>query len=452
MSMRAYNLLLLLWLCAWNGLTLTLDSTLSDGIVFRPFKAFRPSNAMADEVSCSPYNLLSIEQAQAEAAANPNSFLHVCRPESVLNNVKPYDEASAQHGKKTLIKFIKQGLLQQDRQDSFYIYSQERDGRRLTGIIGLIDIHGEHYQRIKHHEQTFIDKKHALTEFIDIQQAHVDPVVLIHQPSQDIKEIIAAVTNLIPEQKIASSDGLIHAMWPVNDTETISKIQDAFFHIPFVYLADGHHRTSAAHVLSQRYAFLNRGYEEAPHNFLLAALFSTEDIQIYPYNRIVKDLHDMTPKRFLLELQQFFSIKKNNSKKIRPRHEHHFAMYLDGDWYNLAPKKYFFDKHNAHDIIKNLDVTILNEYILAPMLKVHSRKTSLRVQFIDDLQGPKTIASLCTENRWPLAFMLHAVTPEYLIKLADTGLCMPPKTTWIEPKVRPGLIVRLLQSHERFLW
>ncbi len=421
-------------------------------ISIKPFRAYRPPNNIAHLVACTPYNLINTQEAQIIAQQNKYSFLHVSRPE--VDNTQshvPYTHAAGEKGHKNLQHFIANGWLKKDPQQSLYVYKREHNNQSLTGIIGLISLQNYQDNLIKRHENTIKEKEDALTQFTKIQNAQVDPILLTYKASNDINTIINTHINAQknnPTQDFFSSTGTHHTIWALRNPETLSHLQELFSKIPTLYIADGHHRSAAAHRLATK-----NTPNTTPNNYLLAALFPDTDIQLSEYNRVIHTIGKATQEKLLSHAHANFHVQKVSSlQEATPSQPGTFGMYTSNQWFKLITKARTQEQHVQTNTnpIDHLDISILTNKLLNPILALDNNPTSNAIEFVGGPQSMQKLEAKCqasqTDTHSSIAFAFHPVSINDLMTIVNTGQLMPPKTTWFEPKILPGLIVNILQN------
>jgi len=412
-------------------------------VKIKAFKGIRPPKEIAKEVAARPYDVLNSQEAKAEAGEK--SLLHITKPEIDFDPI--IDEHTQQAYDKAVENFRKwkeRGWLVQDPKDMYYVYAQTMDGRTQYGLVAAC--HFEDYMegRIKKHELTRPDKEEDRMIHIRIQNANIEPVFFAYPAHKEMDQIISNVVNTKkPEYDFVADDGFGHHFWVIDDKATIKRITEIFASIPALYVADGHHRTAAAARvgLEKKNANPNhRGDEE--YNYFLAVIFPDNQLKIIDYNRVVKDLNGLTSEQFLQKLREGFVVEEKGTEIYKPQHLHNFSMYLDGKWYSLTAKP---GTYNDNDPIGVLDVTILSNLVLDPILDIKDLRTSKRIDFVGGIRGLGELKKRVDSGEMKVAFALYPVSMKQLIDIADTGNIMPPKTTWFEPKLRSGLVIHSLE-------
>ncbi|BBB32108.1 conserved hypothetical protein [Thermotomaculum hydrothermale] len=407
----------------------------------KPFRGVRPQKEYVDKIASPPYDVVNTEEARELAKDNPLSFLHVVRPEIDLDpSVHIYDERVYQKAKENLEKLIKEGYLVQDGEEYLYVYRQQMGNHIQTGLVACAWADDYFEDRIKKHEFTREDKEKDRIKHVYTTNANTGPVFLTYKAQQDVDSIIEEVTKEAPEYHFTSDDGVIHTFWVIRDKKIIDELKSKFEQIPHVYIADGHHRSASGAKVREWKKKENPNHTgEEEYNYFLAVYFPHNQLQILPYNRAVKDLNGLSKENFLKKVEENFNIEKTGVKS--PSKVHEISMYLDGEWYTITPKSHIL---NDDDPVKSLDVYILQEYLLAPILGIENPRKSERITFVGGIRGTEELEKLVNSGDYAVAFSMYPTTVEQLMNIADAGQVMPPKSTWFEPKLRSGLIVHLL--------
>jgi uncharacterized protein (DUF1015 family) len=410
--------------------------------VIKPFRALRPPKHLVEKVSALPYDVMNVEEACAMAAGNPNSFLHISRAEIDLpTDVDPHDESVYRQGRANLEEFVRCGVLTQDSHDRFYVYRQRMGDISQTGLVVCASVDDYQSGVIKKHEHTRADKEEDRVMHIDYLDANDEPVFYLSRSCAEVEEIIEGVTNGPPEYDFISDDGVGHTAWIIADQSLIDRLIVLFAAIPRLYVADGHHRSAAAGRVRELRRDRNpahTGLEE--YNSFLTVVFPENQLNIMPYNRAVRDLNGRTAADFIDQLGSSFEIVPAEAPVI-PAERHHFGMYLDGRWYHLHARPAIV---NENDTVGRLDVSILQNSLLAPLLGIGNPRTDQRIHFVGGIRGNEELVKLVDFGEYAVAFALHPTSIQELIELADQDQIMPPKSTWFEPKLRSGLFVHLL--------
>ncbi len=413
--------------------------------VVKPFRGLRPPQSIASELACLPYDVMNTEEAIKMAKGKECSLLHITRSE--IDLPPDTDIHSEEVYKKSVSNFAlwrKKGWLIQDDEAHFYIYAQTMQGRTQYGIVGCASVDDYLNGVIKKHELTRPDKEQDRMIHVRVNNANIEPVFFAYPAVKKIDKIVDFITKKkAPEYDFVSEDGFRHRFWVVIDQETNNLIEKLFAEkVPFTYVADGHHRTAAAALVGKEKREknpANNGTEE--YNYFMAVHFPDNQLRIIDYNRTVKDLNGLSESEFLSELEKGFVIKEKGQKIYKPRKLHNFSMYLDGKWYALKARPETYDDK---DPIGGLDVTILANQILTPVLDIQDIRRSKRIDFVGGIRGLGELEKRVDNGDMKVAFALYPVSMKQLITIADSGNIMPPKTTWFEPKLRSGLVIHLL--------
>jgi uncharacterized protein (DUF1015 family) len=408
----------------------------------RAFKAFRPTPELAGEVAAKPYDVLSSEEARREAKGHPLSFLHVGKPEIDLDPaIHPYDPRVYSKARENLQKLIDQKVLVEDPEPYLYVYAQTMEGRTQYGIVGCASVEEYWNGTIKKHELTRKDKEEDRSDHVRATNSHSGPIFLTYPDSAEIDATVAGITSAEPENDHVASDGIRHQTWVITDRATIEKLRQSFARVPNLYVADGHHRSAAAGIVGRERKQSNphhRGDEE--YNFFLAVCFPASQLRILDYNRLVKDLNGLTGEQFFEKLTRKFSIERIQG---RPRlsNKGEFGLYLDGSWHLMTAAEELL-KNN--DPVERLDVAILQNHLLDPVLGIKDPRVDKRIDFVGGIRGLDELEKRVDSGEMRLAVSMFPTSVQELIAIADAGKVMPPKSTWFEPKLRDGLFVHFL--------
>ena len=409
----------------------------------KPFRGVRPPKEYVEKVASKPYDVLSSEEARAEAGDNEMSLYHIIKPEIDFepgtgeHEPKVYDKAV-----ENFKKFQDKGWLVQDQEECYYIYAQTMDGRTQYGFVVGASVEDYLTGRIKKHELTRREKEADRMHHIEINNANIEPVFLAFPDNKTLEEIIDRTAQTTPEYDFVSEDGIGHTLWVIKDKETIETITREFGEIPYLYIADGHHRTAAAAHVGEEKAKADpnhNGTEE--YNYLLAVCFPQSHLKVMDYNRVVVDLNGNTEEQFLEKLADKFIVEEKGADIYKPAKLHNFSLYLGGKWYSLTAKEGTYDDN---DPIGVLDVTISSDYILRDILGITDLRTDKRIDFVGGIRGLGELKQRVDSGEMKMALALYPVTMKQIIDIADSGKIMPPKATWFEPKLRSGLIIHKL--------
>lgn len=412
----------------------------------KAFKGLRPPVEIADKLATLPYDVMNSAEARVMAKGNEVSLLRVTKAE--IDLAEGIDEHSQEVYDKVVENFQMfkdKKWLVQDNEPKLYIYAQTMDGRTQYGIVGCTHIEDYFNNKIKKHELTRKDKEDDRMIHVNITNANVEPVFFTYPAHKEIDQI---VENIVNNEKpiydfVAKEDGFGHHFWVINDQKTVKRIEEIFENeIPNLYVADGHHRTAAAaRVGLERKANNPNHTGEEEYNYFMAVIFPDNQLKIIDYNRVVKDLNNLTEDEFKAKLEKVFDLELMGKEIYAPKKLHEFSMYLSGNWYKLTAKPGTFDDN---DPIGVLDVTILSNLVLDQILDIKDLRTSKRIDFIGGIRGLGELSRRVDSGEMKVAFALYAVSMQQLIDIADTGNIMPPKTTWFEPKLRSGLVIHEL--------
>lgn len=415
----------------------------------RPFKAIRPVPEKADKVAALPYDVMNTEEARDMVKGNPYSFLHVDKAEIDLDpsidhyDVKVYEKAAA-----NLKQLSTDGIMMQDGKPCFYIYKQVMNGRAQTGIVGCTAIDEYLNNTIKKHEHTRADKEQDRINHVDYCNANTGPIFLTYRAQKDITEKIEAwKENHKPVYDFTAEDNVSHTVWVIDDEALIAFFTEAFKNVKNLYIADGHHRNASAVKVGLKRREQNpswNGTEE--FNYYLSVMFPDEELYIMDYNRVVQDLNGNSSDEFMKKISEKFDVEALGgccccgSEPYRPEEKHTFGMFLDGKWHKLTAKAGSFDEK---DPVGRLDVSILQNNLLRPILGIEDPRTDKRIDFIGGIRGLGELERRVNEGM-KVAFSMFPTTIDDLMAIADAGEVMPPKSTWFEPKLRSGLFVHEL--------
>ena len=406
----------------------------------RAFKGYRPVAEKAKAVASRPYDVLNSEEALEEAKDNPLSFLNVVKPEITLpSETDHYSQEVYEAGKNNFQKLVKEGVFFQDKEECLYIYELVMDGRSQNGIVACASVEDYMDGHIKKHELTRPDKETDRKNHVRVSMMNAEPVFFAYPSNKVLDQIVETIKQNMPAYSFLADDNIQHRFWVVNKPDQIQSIISAFSKMPATYVADGHHRTAAAALVGNDLKKENPNHTgQESYNYFLAVHFPDNQLAIMDYNRVVKDLNGHSIESFVTGLAYSFHVDKKGKEAYRPSHLHEFSMYLSGDWYALTAKT---GTYNDHDPIGVLDVTILSEKILKPLLNIHDLRTDKRIDFVGGMRGLKELERRVDSHEMKVAFALYPVSMKQLIDIADSGEIMPPKTTWFEPKLRSGLVV-----------
>ncbi len=411
--------------------------------IVKPFKGVRPPRDLVEQVASRPYDVLNSEEAREEAKGNPRSLYHIIKPEIDFepgtdeHDGRVYDKAV-----ENFKAFQSNGWLVQDDKEHYYIYAQTMNGHTQYGIVIAANVADYMNGVIKKHELTRRDKEEDRMKHVRAQNANIEPVFFAFPDNEALQQVIDTVTADEPEYDFTAPDGFGHTFWVINDDATIARITEEFAKIPYLYIADGHHRTAAAALVGNEKAQHNPDHcGDEEYNYFLAVAFPASHLTIIDYNRLVKDLNGLTPAEFLKRLEANFTVKDMGTEAYRPNELHNFALYLEGHWYSLTAHEGTYDDN---DPIGVLDVTISSDLILRDILGITDLRSDKRIDFVGGIRGLGELSRRVDSGEMAMALALYPVSMKQLMDIADTGNIMPPKTTWFEPKLRSGLVIHKL--------
>ncbi len=410
----------------------------------KAFRAIRPAPELAHKVAALPYDVMDSNEAREMVKGNPYSFLHIDKAEIDLDpSIDLYDKRVYEKARDNLREMIKNGVFQQDEKNCLYIYKQVMKGRVQTGLVGCTSIDDYMNNIIKKHEYTRADKEQDRINHVDYCNANTGPIFLTYRASKEINEIVDRwMANHKPVYDFVSDDGIGHTVWVIDGDDAIQRLEERFRAVDYLYIADGHHRSASAVKvgLKRRESFPDyKGDEE--FNFFLSVLFPDEQLYIMDYNRVVKDLNGNSAEEFLKKVGEKFDIEEYTGEgQFRPTVRHTFGMYMDGKWYKLTTKA---GTYNEEDPVDRLDVSIMQNNLLDPVLGIKDPRTDKRIDFVGGIRGLGELERRVNAGM-KVAFSMCPTTIKDLMSIADAGKVMPPKSTWFEPKLRSGLFIHEL--------
>lgn len=409
--------------------------------VVKPFICIRPAKEHATEVAALPYDVYNRKEACAAVKGNPLSFLNIDRAETQFSDdVDTYADCVYEKARELLDSQIADGIYVTDAGDHYYLYELTMDGRSQTGIVACCSIDDYVNGVIKKHENTREEKELDRIRHVDTVNAQTGPIFLAYRQNTALKEIVAEEKTKPALYDFVSDDGIRHRVWRIDGADRTDAIEAAFAAIPSTYIADGHHRAASAVKVGLKRRTKHPGYTgEEPFNYFLSVLFPDEELMILPYNRVVRDLNGMSTKQFFEKLKEKFELEEIGKEPYAPVQKGTFGMYLGGTWYALK----ILPQYRSADPVKGLDVSILQDHLLAPVLGIGDPRTDKRIDFIGGIRGLKELERRVGEDM-EVAFSMYPTSIEELLSVADAGLLMPPKSTWFEPKLRSGLFIHRL--------
>ena len=401
----------------------------------KPFAALRPKPELATRICELPYDVMSSEEARQMAAGNPLSFLHVSKPEIDLPpGTDLYSREVYEKGRENFQQLIAEGALQQDAQECFYLYRQVMGGHSQLGLVAAASCEDYLNNIIKKHEFTRPDKEDDRVRHIEALNSQTGPVFLTYRAVASLDALFTKIAGGTPDVDLTAKDGVRHTAWVIRDSATIQIIQDQFKAMSALYIADGHHRSAAAgRVYQSRQGAGHSGQ-------FLTVIFPHNQMQILPYNRVLKDMNGMSTAQLLEKLDGIFVIQKN-SGAAKPAAKHHLGLFLEGAWHTLTFREHFA---RTKDPIEKLDVTLLQKYVLAPLFGIDDPRTSKRINFVGGIRGTAELEKLVNAGDYACAFSMFPTSIEDLMTIADAGGIMPPKSTWFEPKLRDAMFCHMI--------
>ena len=410
----------------------------------KPFKGIRPPKELVEQVESRPYDVLDSEEARAEAGDNEKSLYHIIKPEIDFPvGTSEYDPRVYEKAAENFQKFQDKGWLKQDSEEMYYIYAQTMNGKTQYGLVVAAAVEDYMNGVIKKHELTRRDKEEDRMKHVRVNNANLEPVFFAYPDNAVLDALVSRISKTTPEYDfIAPIDGFRHQLWLVKEQADIRTITETFASIPYLYIADGHHRSAAAALVGAEKAKQNpnhRGDEE--YNYFMAVCFPASQLTILDYNRVVKDLNGMTDEEFLSALAKSFVVTKKGAEPYRPAQLHEFSLYLGGVWYSLLLKEGLCDES---DPIGSLDVSISSKLILDDLLGIKDLRSDKRIDFVGGLRGLGELKRRVDSGEMKMALALYPVSMKQIMNIADSGNIMPPKATWFEPKLRSGLVIHKL--------
>ncbi len=412
--------------------------------IFKPFKALRPKPEYASKVAALPYDVMNSEEAKEMVKGNPYSFLHVDKAEIDLpDGTYLYSDEVYAKAAQNLKDLEDNGICAMDKAPCFYVYRQIMNGREQTGLVGCASVDDYINNTIKKHELTRADKEADRIRHVDTCDANTGPIFLCYKDNEKINEIINEQKNKVPVYDFITDDGISNTVWVISNEEICKELSALFENAGDFYIADGHHRCASAVNVAKMRREQNPNFDGTEEfNFFLAVLFPANTLEIMDYNRVVKDLNGNTKEEFIEKIKVKFTIDETKCESAyHPEEKHNFGMYLGGKWYKLTAKDGTFDETNP---VEQLDVSILQNNLLTPILAIGDPRTDKRIDFIGGIRGLGELERLVNSGM-KVAFSMYPTTLEDLMSIADSNMIMPPKSTWFEPKLLSGLFIHKLK-------
>ena len=406
--------------------------------LIRPFKALRPASDKAAGVAAPPYDVLNTDEARVRAAGKPHSFLHISKPEIDLPvNTDPYAPAVYAKGAENLKRLIDDGVLVRDGAPGYYAYRLKMGDHVQTGLALSASVADYDTNRIRKHEFTRPDKEDDRVRQIEALNAETGPVLLAYKANEFVQAIIDSATQQKPLYDVTADTGVVHTLWHINDQVWIDELTALFDRMPALYIADGHHRSAAA----SRVAAARRGKTKTEsQEYFLAVAFPHDQMRIFDYNRVIKDLNGLTPDAFIAKIKERFDVTPV-AAQVRPDKPTRMGMYLGGKWYQLDIHAKYIPKD---DPVAALDVSLLQDNLIAPVLGINDPRRDKRIDFVGGIRGLNELEKRVDSGEMKVAFAMHPTTLEQLMAVADANQVMPPKSTWFEPKLADGLVSHVL--------
>ena len=406
--------------------------------VVKPFPAIRPQAVKAAQIAALPYDVFTREEAVKEIEDHPLSFLRVDRPETNFpEETDMYSPEVYEKAGELLRKLIDTGNLCQDREPCYYIYELTAGNHVQTGVVGCASVDDYLGNVVKRHENTRPEKEADRIRHIEACHAQTGPIFLAHRPDPQLRRLLDIRKRSYPSYDFQGGDGVRHRVWTVYEGNVIEKIRDLFEKMDRIYVADGHHRAAAAVRIAQKRREKNPDYTgKEPFNYFLSVLFPWDELHIVEYNRVVKDLGGKTGEEFLKEVEKCFRVEKEGSCPVKPEKKGVFGLYVEKNWYRLTIR----EEYTSEDPVKNLDVSLLQDWLLEPVLGIRNPKEDPRIQFVGGIRSFQELEERA-DREGGAAFWLYPTDMMELIRVADADQLMPPKSTWFEPKLRSGLFI-----------
>lgn len=407
----------------------------------RPFSCVRPAAELADRVAALPYDVYNRQEAKAEVQREPMSFLKIDRAETSFDDsVDTYAPEVYEKARELLEKDIEDGVYITDPDRVYYIYQLEMDGRTQTGLVACSSVDDYMNQVIKKHENTRADKEVDRITHVDTCSAQTGPIFLAYRADQEISQVVDKYVKTEPVYDFTAVDGISHRVWKIDGREDVDTIYQAFQKIDKIYIADGHHRAASAVKVGLKRREENPGYTgEEEFNYFLSVLFPHDELMIMDYNRTVKDLNGLSLDEFMDKVKEKFDVAESETP-VAPEKKGTFGMFTEGKWYVLTAKPELFE---GKDAVESLDVSVLQDNLLGPVLGIGDPRTDSRIDFVGGIRGLQELERRASEDMC-ISFSMYPTSIIELFDVADNGLLMPPKSTWFEPKLRSGLFIHEL--------
>lgn len=410
-----------------------------------PFKALRPQHDKVHLVASRSVDGYNSAELREKLAGNPYSFLHVINPDFEDGiKTKPGSKERLLKVKDHFKKFVREKIFMREEAPCYYLYRQIKDGVDFTGIIACTSIDDYMSGVIKIHEQTLTQREEKLKDYLDVCEFNAEPVLFCYPNDKEIDDLSIEISKTRPDYDFTTTDKVRHTVWVINSRKTVKQLMERFDAIPNIYIADGHHRSASATLLGKLRRSTRKSYTgQEAFNYYLGVFFPESHLKIYDYNRVVKDLNNLSVNQVIYNLKSNFTITEVKENDFKPTQKHEISMYTENKWYSLKAKETIY---NSNDPIDSLDAAILTKHILSPIFDIHDLKTDKRIAFVPGVKGSIALKKQVDEGKAAIAFGLFPVTMEHLKWIADTNNIMPPKSTWVEPKMRSGLLIYSLEE------
>ncbi len=404
----------------------------------RPFKSVRPREDAASKVAALPYDVYNRQEALEEVVKEPLSFLKIDRAETQFDkDFNPYDARVYEKARDLLQEMMNEGILIKEDKNCYYVYELTMEGRSQTGLVGCAAIDDYLDNVIKKHENTREDKEVDRINHVDICNAQTGPIFLAYRSQKNINEVVDKIKKETPLYDFVAPDGIRHTVWIIDKESDLETIYTGFEGIQSIYIADGHHRTASAVKVGLKRREENPNYTgQEEFNFFLSVLFPHDQLMILDYNRVVKDLNGYSKEEFLSKVGKAFLVEEVGKDPVKPLEKATFGMYLEGIWYKLTAK----EEIRSEDPVEGLDVSLLQNHLLTPILDIKDIRTDKRIDFVGGIRGLKELEKRANSDM-KLAFSMFPTSIKELFEVSDAGQLMPPKSTWFEPKLRSGLFI-----------
>lgn len=411
--------------------------------VLKPFQAIRPKKGLEEQMAALPYDVYNRAEAKVVVEKNPLSFLAIDRAETQFSDdVDTYADCVYAKAKEMLWDRVAKGEYVQEDEKCYYVYELVMDGRSQVGIVACASIDDYQNNIIKKHENTRADKEVDRIRHVSTCEAQTGPIFLAYRSNNVINEVVANKRAEAPLYDFVADDGIAHKVWVINEADSLAKIENAFAEMNEIYIADGHHRCASAVKVGLKLREENPSYDGTEEfNFFLSVLFPDDQLMIMDYNRVVKDLNGNSEDEFISKLEEIYDVAPIGNQAQYPTKKGEISMYLFGEWYRLAVKK----EYTSNDPIDGLDVSILQNNVLGPILGIDDPKTDKRIDFVGGIRGLKELERRVAED-CKVAFAMYPTSINELFDVADAGLLMPPKSTWFEPKLRSGIFIHSIRT------